>query len=214
MYFSEFQAEVFDGPAAEAELRQLGLETADIVAAVEAAEITRRSCSPLEPSIAPGFKAWVAAFTALAERKVPQGWEKTETKGLPRLIEPRTAVAITVGSGDEGTGTSGGRPATKSPRGPQSVLYVRSNQSQLQIFEARELRQLPAEAEQVTWWLLIYSDGDDVRAELSLPVGLDDKRRLGFWEKRIIVDIPDLSLPPSGQDEEEPLEVEVNVRPR
>ncbi len=59
------------------------------------------------------------------------------------------------------------------------------------------------------------SNGDTVRAELSLPVGIGEDSRLAIWKERIIVEMGDLSLPPSRRDEEEPpLEFEINIRPR
>jgi hypothetical protein len=209
------EPQVFAGPLALAKLRLLGINQPDLVMAVRAAEIERRSCSSLEPSVAPGFKAWAAGFRTLAEQLVPRGWVKTETKGLPRILNPDTRIAVAVVTGDEETGLSPGAPRSKSPRGPQSVLIVRSNEIQLNLFEARRFRPLPAEAEQITWWLLMASSGDTVRAELSLPVGVGEDSRLATWKERIIIELGDLSLPPSRRDEEEPpLEFEINIRPR
>lgn len=206
---------VFRGRQALARVRELDVHEEDLVMAVRASEIERRSCSPLEPSVAPGFKGWAAAFRTLAEQMVPRGFVKTETKGLPRILNPDTRVALAVVTGDEGTGLLAGEPKSKSPRGTQSIFLVRSNEVQLQLFDARRFRPLPAEQEQITWWLLIYSSGDIVRAELSLPVGIGEDNRLAVWQERIIVELGDLSLPPNRRDEEEPpLEFEINIRPR
>jgi hypothetical protein len=209
------EPQVFAGPLTLAKLRALEINQPDLVMAVRAAEIERRSCSPFEPSISPGFKAWAAGFRTLAEQLVPRGWVKTETKGLPRILNPATRVAVAVVTGDEETGLVTGVPRSKSPRGPQSVLIVRSNEIQLNLFEASRFRPLPAEAEQITWWLLMASNGDTVRAELSLPVGVGEDSRLATWKERIIIELGDLSLPPNRRDEEEPpLEFEINIRPR
>ncbi len=209
------EPQVFVGPLALAKLRALEINQPDLVMAVRAAEIERRSCSSLEPSVAPGFKAWAAGFRTLAEQLVPRGWVKTETRGLPRILNPDTRVAVAVVTGDEETGLLTRAPRSKSPRGPQSVFLVRSNEFQLNLFEGRRFRPLPAEEEQITWWLLMASNGDTVRAELSLPVGIGEDSRLAIWKERIIVEMGDLSLPPSRRDEEEPpLEFEINIRPR
>jgi hypothetical protein len=208
--------QVFAGPLAIAKLRTLGVQEPELVMAVRAAEVERRSCSSLEPSIAPGFKAWVAGFRTLAEQLVIRGWEKTETKGLPRVLNPETRMAIAVVSGDEGTGIASATPKSKTPKGAQSVFLVHSNEIQQNLFEDRRFRPLPAEQEQVTWWLLIYSDGlDAIRAELSLPVGMGEDNRFSDWKDRIIIELGDLSLPPGRrEDEEPPLEFEINVRAR
>jgi hypothetical protein len=216
MESSDLVPQVFAGSLAIEKLRELGLHESDLVMAVRAAEIDRRSCSPLEPSVAPGFKAWAAGFRALAEQMVVRGWVKTETKGLPRVLNPTTRVAVAVISGDEGTGIASAEPKSKSPRGAQSAFLVRSNEIQYSLFEDSRFQPLPAEEEQITWWLLIYSDGVDiVRAELSLPVGMGEDRRLSVWKDRIIIELGDLSLPLGRRDDEEPpLEFEINIRPR
>lgn len=209
------EAHQFAGPLAHVRLSELGLKETDMVMAVRTAEIERRSCSPLEPSVAPGFKAWAGAVRTLAEQLMPRGWVLTETKGLPRLLNPETRIAVAVVTGDEGTGSLTGAPKSKSPRGPQSAFLVRSNEVQLNLFEAPRFRPLPAEEEQITWWLLMASRGEAVRAELSLPVGIGEDRRLAVWKERIILELGDLSLPPSSWNEDDsPLEFEVNVRPR
>jgi hypothetical protein len=210
---------VFEGPSATARLLQLGLNEEDFIVAVQAAEMERRNCSPLEPTIAPGFKAWAAGFRTLAERLMPRGWERVESKGLPRMLNPETAVAIAIVNGDEATGHSdGAEPKSKTPRGVQSVFLVRSNEIQLSLpfAEGRRFQPLPADQEQITWWLLMHSGANDsLHAELALPVGLGEDGRLSVWQERIIIDIPDFTWPQGGrEDEEPPLEVSVDIRPR
>lgn len=213
---SDLMPEVFAGPRATARLHTLGLYEADLIMAVRAAELDRRSCSPLEPSIASGLKAWFAGVRTLAEQLVVRGWVKTETKGLPRVLNPATRVAVAIVSGDEGTGIASAEPKSKTPKGAQSIFLVHSNELQYSLFEEPRYQSMPAEEEQITWWLLIYSDGADVvRAELSLPVGMGEDRRLSVWKDRIILELGDLSLPPGRRDEEEPpIEFEINIRPR
>lgn len=211
---------MFEGPSARVRLAELGLTMDDFVAVVQASEMERRSCSPLEPSVSPGFKAWATAFRILAEQLMPRGWQRVETKGLPRLLNLDSSVAIAIVGGDEATGQTDGdsEPKSKTPRGPRSVFLVRSNERQLVIpFAERELRPLPPEQEEITWWLLIYSDGiNALRAELALPVGLGEDSRLSVWEERIVLAIPEFSFAPHDHqdDEEPPFEMEINVRPR
>lgn len=208
---------IFAGPAAVARLRALGLEADWLVEAVLASELERQSCSPYEPSGSPGYKAWSTGFTNLAERLVPLGWKKVENIGLPRIINAKTAIAVAVCTGTEGVGLRSREPNSKHPRGIQSVLCVRRNQRQLNLFPDSPLEQLPVppEAEQITWWLLIYSGANgNLRAELALPVAMEDDR-FSRWQERILLDIPqpDGSKVPM-EDEEPPLDLEVVVRPR
>jgi hypothetical protein len=211
---------IHEGTRAAARLAELGLTEEILVRVVQEAEMERRSCSPLEPTIAPGFKAWVTAVRVAAELLMPRDWIQVESKGLPRILNPDTKVAIAIVGGDEATGRiTGPDPKSKTPRGAQSAFLVRSNEHQLAIpfAEGKRFRPLPDDKEQITWWLLIYSDGiSALRAELSLPVGLGEDSRLSRWQERIILAVPDLSLDFLGgrDDEEPPIELEVNVRSR
>lgn len=215
------QTLVHEGPHAAVRLAELGLTEEILIRIVQAAEMERRSCSPLEPTIAPGFKAWSTAFRVAAELLMPRNWERVESRGLPRLLDPETKVAIAIVGGDDATGRSTGPdPKSKTPRGAQSKFLVRSNEHQLAIpfvEDDRRFRRLPDDQEQITWWLLIYSDGiSSLRAELSLPVGVGDDSRLSLWQERIIISVPDLSLETMGRpdDEEPPVELDIVVRPR
>jgi hypothetical protein len=206
----------YEGPSMEARLNNLGLKPRWLINAVQASEIERRSCSVLEPSNAPGFKAWVAAFRTLAEQLVGSKWAKIETRGLPRLVNKDSAVAIAVCNGDDGVGVRDRDPKSKNPRGEQSALLIRSNQRQLNLFSDPEFAPVPPDEEQVTWWLLIYSDElGALRAELSLPVGIGDDDRFSIWKERILLDIPRTDDSLRFHDHEElPPEIEVSVRPK
>jgi hypothetical protein len=209
---------VHRGQHAVARLAQLGLLPDDLVSAVLAAEMERRSGNPLEPSIAAGFRAWATGFRVLAELLVQRGWIKVESLGLPRILKPDTAVAIAVLSGDIGTGRfepGEAAPRSKTPRGNQSIFLVHSNEVQLHLpFVEPEHQPLPPEVEQLTWWLLIYSDhNENVRAELSLPVGLGQDGRMSIWEERIIIDLPNFGLMlHDDEDEEPPFDLDIDVQ--
>ena len=184
---------IYDGPQTTVKLNILGLTEELLVDAVLAGEIARRSCSPLAPANAAGIEAWIHSFVRLAEELVPTDqWEKTETRGLPRMVNLETRIALAVCNGDGGTGLRWGAPKSKNPRGQQSVLFVRSNERQLNLFTEGPWVPLPPDEEQITWWLLIYSNEDEIlRAELSLPVGLGEDSRFSFWRERILLDIPE-----------------------
>ncbi len=131
------------------------------------------------------------------------------------MVNNQTEIAIAVVHGDEATGVRSGHPKSKQPRGEQSFLLVESNERQMSL--PYVTKPLPAKPEQVTYWLLMFSDGDqEVRAELSLAVGLSEDHRLAYWKERIILSIPNLDLEPLRRDidEEPPLEVQVDVHPK
>lgn len=180
------------------------------------AEFERRGCSSLEPSNSAGFKAWAAAIRTLGEGLIPGGWIKRESRGLATVANPETLVALAVVHGDDATGISDRTPKSKRARGAQSVVYVGSNCKQFKLPFEEPFVPLPADEEYVTWWLLIYSNGDTVvRAELSLAIGLDEAGHLNDFRDRILLELPLSELRASPhRDDEEPPEVEVTVKPK
>lgn len=213
-----YATEIIEGPKKEARLNELGLEEEDLITAVLAAELERRNCSALEPRSAPGFKAWSTGFGVLAETLTQKGWTRVEKQGLPRMVNPENGVAIAVIHGDEATGRRVASPKTKSARGAQSLCLVRSNCQQLNLpFGDERFVPLPPEEEQITWWLMIYSDGASVlRAELSLPVGVGEDSRFSMWQERIGISVPDPGpeFDATRYDDDDALDIEVSVRPK
>lgn len=216
---ADLAAQAFVGTQAAARLADLGLTNDDILETVLAAQNERLAYSgPRWPSNTAGFMAYSAGVFTLASRLEPQGWVKTETKGLARVLNPDTRVAVAVAAGDVETGRLWGKPTSRNERGSVAALLVRSNQIQLNLpFEEEGLRPLPPVEEQITWWLLIYSDkdGSTVRAELSLPVGITDNR-LASWQQRIIIDVSSCSTKSAIdlEDELPPIDFEVRISER
>ena len=208
------ECEVLEGVDASVRLETLGLTQPLLVRAVLAAAMERRNTSLLEPSNAPGFKAWARGFGVLAEELIPMDWRKVETNGLPRVVHPTSGVAIALVNGDDATGVYGRDPKSKTRRGPQSILLVHSNERQLQLFELSRFHQTPAAEEQVTWWLLMYFGADRLRAELSLPIGIGEDSKLSLWKTRIILDVPaDGFEREAGSYDDDALQIEEHLEP-
>ena len=209
--------DTYEGPSATARIQALGLENGWLIRAVHAGEIDRRNTSSLEPATASGIKAWCAAIRTLREETIELGeWDSEESNGLPRIVNKVTRVTVTACAGDENVGLVGREPKAKNPRGSSSVHIVRTNQRQLNLFTQLRYQRNPETVEQLTWWLLYYSNGEGLlRAELSLPVAIGEDSRFSDWSERIILDIPSLDDRGRSQEEDEDLiQVEVSVRPK
>jgi hypothetical protein len=209
------EPEVFEGAGAIAKLSALDLNQQAVVMAVENSEIERLGCSVFEPRLVPGIKAWAAAFRTMAEDVVPRGWRKIEARNLPRLVNDDLHIALAVISGNEATGLKHRTPKSKTPRGEQSLSFVRFNQVQGILFPDLALPETADEY--LTYWLLIFSDGKGTRrAELSLPMDIDAEYRLCAWRERVLITLPEPE-PTRGklpEDEEPPLDIEVVVKPK
>ena len=194
-------------------LGELGLSEEILVRAVLSAEMDRRNTSSLEPRTAAGFKAWAAACRELAGELNSQGWRIDETGGPFRIVNPETAIAVLVVNGDDGVGQPERTPRSRSQKGERIQRLVQSNVRQASLFPERDYVPTPSIEFSENWWLLLYSDGSVVRAELSLPLGMGEDNRLSEWAERIIIKVPE-SAPQRFLDDESPLTVDVEVRPR
>lgn len=204
---------VIDDPLeVEVALEELGLTRDDLLQVAEEAKWARNESTAWDP---PGYSGWnqyAMATRAIRVRLIedrPEGqeWRKDNSGGLSRTIDPTGRTAIVVSSGTPGTGDPTGQPRTQNPKGSQSLHGLRVNRYQLELFqEDRHSMNL----EPTLWLLLVHVCGDEVFAELSLPLSCDYTGRVDEWHTRIILGCgPKEIVENSAEDE-----YEVNVVPR
>ncbi len=127
-------------------------------------------------------------------------------------------MRIAVANTDDGTGVPDRIPQNRNKKGPTTDRAVETNGALLPGVDwpiAIKRREAVSVADVVTWYMCIYVNGDDVRAELSLL----DKIESGWfsgWKERIIIlkpgDWKSVDLP--SEDDDFGPELEIDVRPR
>jgi hypothetical protein len=197
------EAQVVKGLAAEERLAEMGLDRDRLLEVVEQGQMAVVSCTANHPPFVPSLWGWGETVRALREYLLPLGWFRSDTKNYSLVINPSKRCAIAVATGNEGTGLEDASPATKTPKGPNTIGAIVQNQ-QLNMFyapdkDATELDPDNVDGEQqLTWVLLIHRGLAEVRCELSLPVSIGDDGRIDGWRERIIVG----SLSTGGADVE------------
>jgi hypothetical protein len=191
-------------------LRELGLESDILREAILRGEVARDSCTANDPPSAPGFDAWARTVRALREILIPRGWSRNDDINLSTIVSPNGSFAITVATGDEGTGRVEADPKTKYPKGPATEAAV--NRNQLRLFAVDE-----STAEmQLTWMLLRRRDGESVLSELSLPASMTEDGQVEEWLERIILDPitlgPDLIIRGTPEPSAPPIDIPVRRR--
>lgn len=166
------------------------------------------------PSIA-NTNLWGRATRVLREKTVLRGWQWDNKDQQPRTVHPSGRLAVVVSTGDEETGLRHGQPSTKNPKGDATARKVASNQAQL------DFPDLPADAASeercISWFLLIYVDTDEIRAELSLPDEISASGFVKSWAERIILSSISRGgdgAALAGDDGQEPQQFEVAVELR
>jgi hypothetical protein len=117
-----------------------------------------------------------------------RGYEVDFTNGVESVIDPFRGTKIVYQSVDQACIGMWG-PKAINGKGPASESQV--NRAQGCLFKAEDLPEVaPADIEKLNtavWFLCVSVDGDDVRAELSLPAIVSGGNFEGFLERIFIV---------------------------
>ena len=143
-----------------------------------------RSVHPLAPASYKGSGIWGLGSALIRERLLPLGWEVKSHRNDEQIINRTLAASITVKRGDKHTGLPGCPVSQKSPAGELIQEAVTQNGQLLQFPHAAPPQSLQR------WFLLVYDDGINARAEFSLPITLSrNGRRFAQFARRIIIPI-------------------------
>ena len=173
----------------EAVLARLGLAVAPLQVAVNRGFLAAISRTANDAPNAAGFYQWNETLRALREELAAREFSRSNSRGYSTALRSDKRMAIAVSSGDEATGIARANPSTKQVKGPCTIAAVSSNAAQLELFPDAVLMPPPAgdEVECLTWILLFHASGTELRAELSLPVTMDEGGQIRAWRERIIL---------------------------
>lgn len=189
-----------------------GLTAALIHDALRDGEASANACTSNDPTILPGLLRWARTIRGLRDRLASFGWKRSNARGLPTVVCPSGKVAITVSTGDEGTGTDA-LARTKYPKGAAALFAVTVNQLAFagDGFDFPPFEDSSSDAEdRATWYLLFVKDGAEIRAELSLPAGVGDSGHVEGFVTRYRLPPLDLTEKAPQRASDEP-DVEINV---
>ncbi len=154
----------------------------------------RNSCTDNDPSAAPGWMAWKEGTRRMREIGRPMGLVKDDTDQVPSLIDTERKLRFLVSNTDEVTGLENSfiQPQNRSKRGPATDRAIAMNQGSLfELMDAPEIaptaRLYRLTGSLVSWYICVYNEGEEYRAELSCPIGLERGFFREFYERIILV---------------------------
>jgi hypothetical protein len=172
----------------EAALARLDLVVSPLMLAVKQGHLAAISRTANDAPNAAGFYQWNETLRTLREELAISKWVRSDIRGYSTALRADRRMAIAVSSGDEGTGIANANPSTKQVKGPCTVAAVNSNAAQLELFPALVLMPTPQrDTDCLTWILLFHGSRKELRAELSLPVSMDETGQIRTWRERIIL---------------------------
>jgi hypothetical protein len=173
-------------------LYDLGLTEEPIMRACQAGLLASLACTENHPVIFSATSAWAEVTCKLREEYIPLGWVRLNETGQELVVNPDHTLAIVVASGDHQTGRKDGAPPrTTCPKGPQTIAAVAENKQLFLFAEMQPRMSSPSDAiiRRVTWLLLMCRDyqAQELRCELSQPVGVGTDGHVNRWAERIIL---------------------------
>lgn len=189
-------------------LAQLGLRRDLLLDVVGAAVGGRRNATGFHPLSAGGLLSWIEGTGQLRRVFLPYGWEICRRDNIESIFNPEFGIKV-VFQNAERAGDPLLDPIATSKKGAGSARAVELGQYELWPEDkAKEVVEVNA----ATWVLFVYADGDDVRAELSCPIAINEEQFDGFHERILLVEKGGWGATiPMVEDGEPPAEYEVPV---
>jgi hypothetical protein len=175
-------------------LEVLGWTRGELLEVVSAMVSARHSCTDNDPSSAPGWMSWKEGTRRLREIGRAKGLHKEEFDQIPCVFDIGRKLRFSVSNTDDGTAIETCIPQNRSKKGPGTESAVTGNQRSLfdgfdGFFEKVTpiSRISPQPGIIVSWFLMVYCEGDEVRAELSCPISVEGGFFADFQERIVLV---------------------------
>jgi len=183
-------------------LEALGWTRAEMYDVVDAMVDGRRGCTENDPSSAPGWMAWKSGTRRLREVGRARRMEKAEIEGIPYVIDLKNKVRFTVANTDDGTCIKLSKPQNYNKKGPATERSISAQGELFEHMDEPKVAKFPQRRPGfwVTWYLCVYCEGDEIRAELSCPVAVEGGYFKDFYERIFLV----------GGDGDDPMKVRRN----
>ena len=153
----------------------------------------RRDCTDNDPAGSIGWASYRAGTRRAREVLRSRGYIKDATDQIEASINKARGIKIVVANTDAATGLEDFNPQNNSKKGAATDRVVSSNQCSFlrELEESLPVVPLKSKAarkdDTLTWYLCLYQDKDEVRAELSLPTEVENGFFADFVERIILI---------------------------
>ncbi|WP_247354319.1 hypothetical protein [Bradyrhizobium sp. 160] len=167
-------------------LDQLGLSASELISVVQQAVAAKANFVLNHPLNAAGQLSYIYGTGAVREVLRLKGWQIDRTDNIEATYNPETGMKIVFQNADSAC-DDGRDPKAISDKGPAASRAVDGGQMFLFPEYAEEEREALRRKNAALWYLFVYINGDDVRAELSFPKRIEDGQFKGFNERIYII---------------------------
>ncbi len=153
-----------------------GVSKEELLQIVFAAAAARADTVPNDPRNAGGQFAYSYGVRATRDLFLAKGWSIDRTDNIEATKNSETGIKVVFQNVDTAADPLF-EPKAISKKGPAAKRLVA--QGQTHLFADME-QEAQAQINATTWFLCVSDDGDEVRAEISCPITLEDGQFCGF----------------------------------
>ncbi len=193
-------------------LDQLGLSGSELIGVVHQAVAAKANYVLNHPLNAAGQLSYIYGTGALRDTLRAKEWQIDRTGNIEATYDPKTGIKIVFQNADSAC-EDRRDPKAISDKGPAAIKAVDLGQQSLFPEYDAEDEEKRKKENAALWYLFVYINGDDVRAELSFPKRIEEGQFKGFNERIYIIKPGEwASMMPKTDDDEPPAQdFEVNV---
>jgi hypothetical protein len=177
---------------------------------VKVAVAARARCTADNARSAPGYYAWDAATARMRQIFCREGWQRGDHNGIETIVNHDFEQTVAVMNTDAGTANHLRSPRNRTSKGPACERVIDLN-GQVEMFKRREMG-APKERPYSFWYLCIFDDGKQVRAELATPIEFSASYVIGFSERIFILEDGDwekISIQPPADEPSQEYQIDV-----
>ena len=197
-------------------LQRLGTSREEWIEVVKACVAGRGDATDNDPQSAGGQFAWIFGTRQMREIFRRKGLDKEVLNGVETVVDHKRRVRFAIVSTDGGTADRDRSPRNRTPKGAASEKITDlNNQYELGLVDSsgNPITQKDESDGYSFWYLCVYDDGNEVRAELSSPVEFRSGYFIKFSERIFILGPDEWSdVTISNPDDDPGLELEIDVR--
>jgi len=152
-----------------------------------------REVSHASAPTAAGVQQWLKTVESLRTLLATAKWHIHQHQNSPFITSPNRDISIVVMTGSSETGKDDiDDPVNQAEKGAVTESFVERN-SQLELFNQNSLSLIKSNKQGTQVWVLLYHYDkmkNEVRFELSFPIGFHKKKITNWGERLILGSIP------------------------
>ena len=181
----------------DSRLSSFGVTKDELMTVVQMAVSARADAVAHDPVTAPGTLSYIYGTRGIRDIFAAKGWTPDCTFGIESIYDPKTGTKVIFQNTDSACDDRNPKAISAKGRASEMAIMLASKCLIPDMEEERQKR-----LRGPVWYLCVFANGDDVRAELSRPLSVEDGQFSGFIERIFILNYGEWNPPtPSKMSE-------------